>query len=127
MKNKTEIIVYSTTVSQYHQAFAKPYFIRVEGMFKSKREKDFHFGHFTVELFIENDDRGTWSTHGQEGDTFSFFNLSPSKKPSERAKFLHYCLKKKQVLEQIQKDFGEDSAIFKWILEECPITYSDSK
>jgi hypothetical protein len=126
MKNKTQIIVFNTTVNQNQEYFySKPYLIRVEGVFKSKGQKDFKFAHFTVELFIE-DGKGTWDLHCGEDDTFNFFDLSPSNKPSERAKFLNYCLKQKQVLEQVKKDFGESSPIYKWILNECPITYSDS-
>ncbi|PGS53858.1 hypothetical protein [Bacillus sp. AFS041924] len=127
MKNKTQIFVYKTTVNQIQEYFySKPYLIRVEGMFKSKGQKDFIFAHFTAELFIE-DGKGTWTLDCFEDDTFNFFELSPSNKPSERAKFLHYCLNKKQVLEQLEKDFGKSSAIFKWIEDECPITFRDTK
>jgi hypothetical protein len=127
MKNKTQIFVFKTTVNQIHEYnYSKPYLIRVEGMFKSKGQKDFKFAQFTVELFIENG-KGTWTPHCYEDDTFNFFELSPSNKPSERAKFLYYCLKKNQVLEQVKKDFGESSPIYRWILDECSITFSDSK
>lgn len=126
MKNKTQIIVHKTIVSQDLEQPLKPYLIRVEGMFKSKGCKGFDYAYFTVPLYLE-DGRGTWSVHCYEDDTFNFFELSPSSKPSERAKFLCYCLKGKRVLEQVKKDFGESSEIFKWIVDECPITFFDNK
>lgn len=126
MKNKTQIFVYKTTVNQNHEYLSKPYFIRVEGMFKNKVQKDFNYAYFTVQLYIV-DGIGTWGLDCSEDDTFNFFLLSPSNKPSERAKFLLYCLKKKQVLEKVKKDFGESSAIYRWILDECPITFRDRK
>ncbi|AZV42008.1 hypothetical protein BAOM_1398 [Peribacillus asahii] len=50
-------------------------------MFKNKGQKDFNHAYFTLELYIE-DGIGTWRLHCSEDDTFNFFKLSPSEKPS---------------------------------------------
>lgn len=125
MKNKTEIIVNKTTLDQDLNYPNQPYLIRVEGLFKTKRIKNFFPAHFTVTLYVV-DGQGEWSLHSNEEDTFNFFELSPSHTPSERAQLLCHCLKKKETLDQIKKKFGIDSAIHRWVEANCPIVYRDT-
>lgn len=73
------------------------------------------------------DGQGAWSLQNNEEDTFNFFEFSPSNKPSERADFLCYCLKKKETFELIKMKFSKDSAIHRWVEANCPIVYLNAK
>ncbi|MBT2757768.1 hypothetical protein J7E71_17935 [Mesobacillus foraminis] len=95
-------------------------------MFKEKAWKNFKPGHFVVPLYIEKG-VGTWSVDSSEGDTYNFFRLSPSDKPEERAEFIQYCLADKDVFKKLESTFGKDSAICRWVREQCPISFTINK
>ncbi|WHZ60089.1 hypothetical protein [Metabacillus hrfriensis] len=126
-ENKTQIIVTGTKVRKdvdYLSDMHKPYLIYVEGLFKEKKDRGFSKGAFTVTLFLE-DGTGEWSVHSSEEDTYNFFRLSSSSKPSERSRFLCYCLNQEPVLDQMKEDFGEHSEMVRWVQHECPISLRD--